>query len=213
MLRQIGDRTLVGWKLALVLLALGVMTACGTGAEAKESSQPTPTPKTEATFVSLEVTVAPTGSSESDETTSEPESTRGASRAFPELLQEEQVISVAQLLSAWEGFMFNGVMEFGNNSWELCNSERGLASGDLMNTNILWTIGPPREGMGWNEVLFNFWDVAEKVDHIYFLGYEDGTPVLKEISGYDLYDASKPWEYVGDPIPFEMYELIVCSNP
>ncbi len=200
------------WKLFLLALALAVMAACGTNAEAKQVSQPTEPPEASPTFVSIQVTTEPESSTTESADPEAPKSTRGASRAIPELLTKADDISIGQLLSSWENYLFSGVLEFENNSWDLCNGERGTARGDQYNTDILWTIGPPRVEMQAGEVLLEVWAVGEKSSVRYVIGYENDSAVLKETSGFDLYDVSKPWEYVGDPIPFEMYELLVCNN-
>ncbi len=103
-------------------------------------------------------------------------------------------------------------MIFGNNTWDLCTAERGLAVGELMNGNLLWTIGPPREGMLGNEVSLLVWNVDNDIGRAYVTGYLDGTPVLKQVSNYDNYDTVTPFEYTGEPIPFGLYELTACLN-
>ena len=62
-----------------------------------------------------------------------------------------------------------------------------------------------------NELFLYAISFEKEAGKAFVTGYENDTPVLKPIERRSLYDTS-PVEFVGDHIPFEMYDLKECLN-
>ena len=198
------------WKLAIVGLTTIAIGACGSNTVAEPTATSTPRPV--ATFVSIEVTVP---SEEPPTPTPIPEgtpSTKGSPRSFPENLKSTEGLTIGPLLSSWQAHLDHSVLKFENNTWDLCAQGNGVALGKFMNGGIVWTIGPPREGMLGNEVFFTLWNPENDLGGAYVLGYENDSAVLKIVTNYKYSDTVTPFTYADDPIPFESFELTTCLN-
>ena len=203
--------TLTNWKMAVVCIALLGLTACGSGSTEISEPADAPTVKPAATFQSIKVTVPPAETPTPEPTAEGTPTTKGVTRPFPELLKTTEGVTIGPLLTTWQSYLSDGVMVFENNAWDLCYNERGTGQGEMFVGDIIWTLGPPRVKMLGNELFLIVWHPETKDGVALVVGYQNETPILKRITNYDQY-GSEPFEYIGNPIPFEMYELTTCVN-
>jgi hypothetical protein len=198
---------------ALIYIAILVnfgLAACGSNTSTPEIESQTANPT--ATFQSIQVTVPPREIPTPTLAPAVTPTTKGSVRSFPELLKNPDGITFGPLITTWQNHLNDSVLEFRGNTWDLCAAGNGTASGELINANIVWTIGPPREGMHGNEVFFSVWNPGDTMFRAYVLGYENDAPVLKIVTNYEFADTVTPFIYQDDPIPFESFELTTCLN-
>lgn len=209
---KLADSTTRVLVVCSIALLIAVVAACGSSESAdptvKNTVQPT------ATFQTIQVTI-PTNETPTPVPAAESAtSTRGAPRPFPELLKTAENVTTGPLISGWQGYLDTGVMVFENNTWDFCDSGRGVAFGDALNGPTRWTLAPPAESLGLeaNEITIGVGSPTEEKGYAGVLSYENDQPVLKPIQSFNQRSTEKV-EYVNDPIPFEMYELTSCLNP
>ncbi|MDG0867989.1 hypothetical protein [Candidatus Lucifugimonas marina] len=199
------------WKLAVFAFTTLAVIACGSNSPAANPTA-TSTPQPAATFVSIQVTVP---SNEPPTPTPIPEgtpSTKGSPRSFPENLKSTEGLTIGPLLTSWQAYLDASVIRFEGQTLDLCAQGNGVALGTVMNGGIVWTIGPPREGMLGNEVFFTLWNPEKDLGGAFVLGYQNDSPVLKLVTNYKYSDTVTPFTYKGDPIPFQSFELTTCLN-
>ena len=115
-------------------------------------------------------------------------------------------------MSTWQSYLDDSVIIFGNNTWDLCTAGRGLAIGELMNGNLVWTLALPREGMLGNEIVLTAWNPDTERFGAFVAGYADDSPYLKLINNYNNYDTTVQFVYDGASFNFQAYELTNCLN-
>lgn len=196
------------WLLITSCIALIALVACGSGSAEAAPTQ-TATPKPVATFQTVKITVVPEGTPTPIPTVEV--STRGAPRDFPEFLKQPEGVSTGSGMATWQTYFDNGVMVFEDEVWDLCEGFRGLAASGELKGNILWSLGPATAELKSNELFLYAISFEKEAGKAFVTGYENDTPVLKPIERRSLYDTS-PVEFVGDHIPFEMYDLKECLN-
>jgi hypothetical protein len=188
---------------------LAILVACG-GDSTAAPTPPTSTPRPVATFQSIQVTAVPDATATPEPTTEADTPTKGVPKPFPEVLSSAEQASLGTLLSTWETYLENTVLEFEDNAWDLCGAARGYAAGSLFNGNLLWSMGPARFDFEVNEIALEVYEVETRGGMRYAVGYRNGQPVLRP-ANYNPYSGD-PTEFLVDPIPFQAYELNRCVN-
>ncbi len=196
------------WLLITSGIALIALAACGSGPTAAAPTQ-TATPKPEATFQTVKITVVPEGTPTPIPTVEV--STRGAPRDFPEFLKQPEGVSTGSGMATWQAYLDDAVLIFQDEVWDLCEGGRGLADSGELEGDIWWSIGPATVELKANELFLYFWSFEKQMGKGFVTGYENDAPVLKPIAWRSLY-STDPVEFVGDHIPFDMYELKECLN-
>lgn len=193
---------------AIALLAL---TACGSSPGAVEPTQ-TATPKPVATFQTVKITPIPEGTPTPVPTLESEASTKGVPKEFPDNLKSREGLTMGPLITGWQDYLNDSVIIFSDHTLDLCARGNGIAVGTILDGGIVWTIGPPREGMLGNEIFFTVWNPENDTGGAFVLGYENDSPYLKLITNYRYGDASTPFTYVDEITPFESFELTDCLN-
>lgn len=199
------------WLLSITAIALVVIAACGSS-PALAGPTPTATPRPVATFQVIQVTPVPEGTPTPAPTVEPIGSTKGVPKEFPENLKSPENLTVGPLISGWQNYLNDSVIVFDGHTLDLCARGNGIAEGTILDGGIVWTIGPPREGMLGNEVFFTVWNPENDTGGAFVLGYENDTPLLKVITNYSYRDPTTPFTYQDEVIPFESFELKECLN-
>lgn len=202
------------WLVVAGSVSLVAIGACGSAAEQRNSSSLSESPTPVPTFVRIQVTSAigaePTA--EVSETAEAPVISRGDPRPFPEILKQTDGLSIGPVLSAWQTYLTNSVFVFDENAWDLCANLRGSAEGSIVAGVIVWTIGPPTPELKSNEITFGVWSPIQEKGMRTVLGTDAGSPVMKMTEPWNQY-SSDPIIFTGEEIPFDVHELIYCTDP
>jgi hypothetical protein len=197
--------------LSISAIALLALAACGSSPDAAEPTQ-TATPKPVATFQVVEVTVPTEGTATPVPTPEGEPSTKGVPREFPENLKSPEGVTIGPLITGWQDYLNDSVIMFDNHTVDLCARGNGVAIGKILNGGIVWSIGPPREGMLGNEIFFLIWNPENDTGGAFVAGYENDSPYLKVVNNYRYGDPTTPYTYSGVVETFESFELTDCLN-
>ncbi len=166
--------------LSISAVALLALAACGSSPAAAEPTQ-TATPKPVATFQTVKVTAIPEGTPTPVPTLESEASTKGVPREFPENLKSPEGLTLGPLITGWQAYLNDSVIVLKDQTVDLCARGNGVAIGKIMNGGIVWTIGPPREGMLGNEIFFLIWNPENDAGGAFVAGYEKDSPYLKVV--------------------------------